>query len=92
MPGSILKSPYQQSLLLKANEEIPRACELLYAVVIHFLVNKIWLFPDNYARTATRGLDKYDYIAVGCSKDGDIDIWTTGAGAEGGLASMKRFD
>lgn len=47
----------EQEKLLASDETVPRACELVYAMVLNFMVNKERLFGDVYVHCAEKGDD-----------------------------------
>ena len=69
-----------QKQLLGSNEYVPRACDLVYAIVLYFMVTGERLFANGYVRTITifsdgsrvsvGGFDS-DGLGVGCSGGGD---------------------
>lgn len=67
----------EQQAMLGKNEEAPRACVLVYAIVLFALVRGVRLFQKTYARTASTAKDGY------CFDVGSLD--------KGGLKSAATF-
>jgi hypothetical protein len=78
VPGSFNKTWKEQQLLLPADEETPRTCEVIYGMLLHFLVTGERFFPDCYVRTAD--------VDVG---GGRVGIGVFGAG---GLSVYNYWD
>ena len=55
--GSTSKTYGEQTAMLSAHEEVPRACELVYAVVLYFMATGERLFPSIYVRTVSLDSD-----------------------------------
>lgn len=49
-PESTSKKYQQQLAILSKNEEVPRACEVFYMIILYFLTTGIFLFEDNLVR------------------------------------------
>jgi len=94
VPGSVERSFRQQCAMLAAKEEVPRACELVYAMVLHFLAHGQGgqLFLDCAARCAD--LDSLGRrVWVGGNADG-LCIYSTDDGPKErtGLAGARKID
>jgi hypothetical protein len=50
LAGSIGKTMAEQQLMLSSAETMPRACDFVYAVLLHFLATRERLFEDAYCR------------------------------------------
>lgn len=61
---SASKTWNEQQKLILSHEEVPRACELVYAIVLYYLVTGERLFPSIYVRTADIDSDG-DRVSVG---------------------------
>ena len=91
LPDSISKSFDQQLTLLSVKEEVPRSCEMAYALVIYHLVRGQKLFSDKYARCSDLS-SSGDRVGVDfCDGWLYIGLWRDGAGDDIGLASSRKF-
>ena len=68
--GSTSKNFDDQKALLSECEEVPRACELVYAVVLYFLVTGERLFPNLYVRTMSLDSDGIRVVVGYFGSDG----------------------
>ncbi len=94
VPGSMGKAFTEQLALLDETEVVPRACEVVYGVVLYFLARNRRLFPDMSARC--RDTAHSNIIASGARVDvGNftegglgIALWDDKPDEGMGLASM----
>jgi hypothetical protein len=82
----------EQTALLSANEEAPRACEVIYMIMLYFLAYQKRLFENVYTRCSD--LSSYgSHVGVGDfgSEGLDVNSWTDGCrnGSVGLAASRK---
>ena len=91
---SFSKRSNDQQLLIGPNEEVPRACELIYAVVLYFMATGERLFKNVYVRCSDLVL-YVSQVRVG-HFDFDYDGLRIGRGWDGdtcsiiGLASSRK--
>ena len=71
--GSQSRSFVEQRSLLSNHEEVPGACELVYATILHFLATDDWLFKGVYSRCKNIGTGG-NRIVMGVSAQGGLDI------------------
>ena len=93
--NSTRKTWGEQRALLGPNEEVPRACEFVYAVVLYYLVRGERLFPRVYARCSD--LDSNGRrVDVGRFDAHGLDIsfggWDDFRRGDFGLASVRKAD
>lgn len=87
--GTQSRSFAEQMSLLSNSEEVPDACDLVYATILYFLATRELLFRGVYSRCKDLGPGG-DRIAVGTSAQDGLDIsshWEGFAYNEIGIAS-----
>ncbi len=90
VPDSTGKTYVEQVHMLSKDEEVPRACEMVYMIVLTYLVTGTRLFPGYYARC--RDVVKHgEHVTVGSYSDRGLCIdWSSQpVYAVGGAASRK---
>jgi hypothetical protein len=92
--SSTSKNFDKQKALLSENEEVPRACEFIYTIVLYFLATGERLFEKVYARCVDLasgggrvGVGDFDADGLVVSNDWDDDALDSL-----GLASARKFD
>lgn len=91
--GSLNKSWKEQSTLLQAEEYVPNAAELCWALTIYFKVHSVYLFGGVYARTSS--LDSGSYrVFVGYFDAGGLCVayyWGDRRVSSLGLSSARKI-
>lgn len=73
VPDSTGKTYIEQVHMLSKDEEVPRACEMVYMIVLTYLTTGVRLFPGYYARC--RDIVKRDkYVCAGSYADKGVAI------------------
>jgi hypothetical protein len=90
--NSFSKSFADQQQLTPAGEEVPRACELIYAVVLYFMATGERLFSNVYVRCIDVGSDGYRVFVGYFDADGlSIDNgWDDDPRDRIGLSSARK--
>lgn len=65
VPNSTRKTWSEQQKLISPNEEVPGACDFVYAIVLYYLVTGGRLFPSVYARCSSVDSGG-SHVYVGC--------------------------
>lgn len=86
--------PYQKQLaMLWKDEEVPRACEMVYMIILYFLATGTRLFEDNFARCQDG--DSYKRIRVGFFDDDEdglvISYWSDEAARSIGVGASRKI-
>jgi hypothetical protein len=92
-PKSTKKEYMEQVALLKENEEVPQACELVYAIILYYLARSSRLFTKVYARSLSTSTNDYR-VEVGRFgpsglQMGFISAWS--AESYVGIAVSRKF-
>ena len=89
VPDSTSKIFEQQLNLLPVQDEVPRSCEMAYALAVYCLVRGQKLFPDKYARCSDLSSHGGRVDVSFCDGRLSIAYWDVGAGVAFGLASSR---
>ncbi|MDE2019867.1 MAG: hypothetical protein KGJ13_05995 [Patescibacteria group bacterium] len=89
---SFSKAYQNQTPLLGANDYVPRACNLVYAVMLYFMVTGERLFANCYVRTVTLDSDGYRVDVGNFDADGlDVSsLWGGNPVGSFGLSSARK--
>jgi hypothetical protein len=90
--NSFSKTFKDQKPLLSVNDEVPRACELVYAVVLYFMVAGERLFENVYVRCVDLTSDG-SRVGVGGFGSGGLNVcdhWDVNRSAYIGLSSARK--
>lgn len=93
VPESTYKNWKEQQSLLPVGETTPSAPELIWAIIIYKIVNKICLFHDVYVRTSSLNLDGQN-VDISFAEGSLIvnTLWINPRNNSLGLASSKDLD
>jgi hypothetical protein len=93
LPGSKGLDIKGQKALLDPRDKMPHPSELVYFLILHYLITGERLMFNRYSTTDARGSGG-SLVKVGCFKEGGLGLydWKGGRDMKVGISAYRKFE